>query len=232
MPNAAVIAGVGPGFPERLAHRLGAEGYGLGLFGRSGEYLDGVAADLREAGHEAVAVPTDVTDPDAVAAGVGRVRATVGPVEVLAHTASTTTGGETDELDLDRFERIWRLYAYGGLCCVRAALPDLRETGGTVLFFGAADDAGDTAFKSGKGATRGLARSLADVYGPEGIQVSHVVIDGALLNPDVYEGPGDVDEDAYIDPEAAAETCAGLVRQDPGGWTFEVDVRAGETGRY
>jgi len=230
MSNAAVIAGVGPGFPERLAERLGAEGYGLGLFGRSREYLDEVAADLREAGHEAVAVPTDVTDPDAVAAGVGRVRAELGPVEVLAHTASTTTGG--DELDLDRFERMWRLYAYGGLCCVRAALPDLRETGGTVLFFGAAPESGDTAFRSGKDATRGLARSLADVYGPEGIQVSHVVIDGALLNPDVYENSGAVDETAYIDPAAAAETCTGLVRQDAGGWTFEVDIRAGEAGRY
>jgi len=226
MVRSAVVAGVGPGFCERLAEHLGREGYAVGLFGRSEDYLEDVAADLREAGHDALAVPTDVTDPDAVTAGVDRVRDEFGCVEVLANTASVTTDPGGDVLDPDRFEHMWRLYAYGGLLCFRAAAPDLRDVGGTVLFFGAAPDAGDLAFRSGKDATRGLARSLADEYGPEGVHVAHVVVAGSVLNPDVYEREDEVDEAEHIDPEAVAETCLHLVRQPETARTFELDVRS------
>jgi len=187
MPDTAIVAGLGPGFCERFAERLAAEGYSLGLFGRSEEYLESYAADLNEGGYDALAVPTDVTDPDQVAAGFAR---------------------------------------------VREALEDVRDSGGTVLFFGAAPETGDLAYRSGKDAVRGLARSLADTYGPEGVHVAHVVIAGGLRNPDVYEGPGDVDEEAYIDPEAAAETCLHLVRQDESARTFELDLRPHVEGLY
>lgn len=225
MSDTAVIAGVGPGFCERFAEQLALDGYSLGLFGRSDEYLAEYAAGLREQGHDALAVPTDVTDPDQVSEGFARVRDEFGSVEVLAHTASTVTSPSGEELDPDRFEKMWRLYAYGGLLCFREALDDMRDSGGTTLFFGAAPTGGDFAFKSGKDATRGLARSLADSYGPEGIHIAHVVIAGSILNPDVYEGPGDVTEEEYMDPEAVAETCMHLVHQDESAWTFELDLR-------
>ena len=232
MPDTAVIAGLGPGFCERFAERLARDGYGVGLFGRSESYLEEFAAGLREDGHDAAAVPTDVTDPEAVSEGFERVRDELGSVDVLAHTASTVTSPSGDELDPDRFEKMWRLYAYGGLLCFREALPDMRDDGGTVLFFGAAPDAGDFAFKSGKDATRGLARSLADTYGPVGIHVAHVVIAGSILNPDVYESVGDVNEEAYMDPEAVAETCMHLVEQDESARTFELDLRPHVQGLY
>jgi NAD(P)-dependent dehydrogenase (short-subunit alcohol dehydrogenase family) len=226
MSGTAVIAGVGPGFCEEFAWRLAREGHPVGLFGRSADYLAEFEEELREAGHEALAVPTDVTDPGAVAAGFDRVRDALGRVEVLAHTASTVTTPGGTALDPDRFEEMWRLYAYGGLLCAREAIEDAAESGGTILFFGAAPESGDVAFKSGKDATRGLARALADEYGSRGVHVAHVVIDGGLLNPDVYEGSGEVEEDRYIDPAAAAETCYHLVEQPDRGRTFELDLHA------
>jgi NADP-dependent 3-hydroxy acid dehydrogenase YdfG len=230
MPGTALVAGLGPGFCEEFAWTLAEEGYDLGLFARSEEYLAEFEAELRDAGHDALAVPTDITDPEAVAESVGEVRAALGPVEVLAHTASTVTSGPDDPLDPDRFEQLWRLYAKGGLLCFREAVDDLQETGGTALFFGAAPVGGDVAFKSGKDATRGLARALAEEYGPEGVHVAHVVIDGIILNPDVRERFDDVEEnrEQYIDPEAAAETCYHLVQQPDRGRTFELDLHATE----
>ena len=225
MANTAVIAGLGPGFCERFAEALAADGYALGLFGRSESYLEEYAAGLRADGHDALAVPTDVTDPEQVAAGFDRVREELGPVEVLAYTASASTDGDGDELDPARFESRWRLYAYGGLLCVREAIDDLRATDGTVLFFGASPGAGDLAYRSGKDAARGLARRLADEYGPAGVHVAHVVIGGGIRNPDVYDGPGEVNEEAYLDPGRVAETCMHLVRQDDGARTFELDLR-------
>lgn len=229
MPRTAVIAGHGPGFCESFAWTLAREGHPVGLFARSAEYLEEFAGELRAAGHEALAMPTDVTDPADVAAGVAAVREAFGPVGVLAHTASTVTSPRGEELSAERFEALWRLYAYGGLVCFREVVDDLRADGGTVLFFGASTRAGDFAFKSAKDATRGLARALEAAYGPEGVHVAHVVIDGRLLNPDVYETEDEVDEAVFIDPEAAAETCYHLVGQPDRARTFELDLHA--TGR-
>lgn len=228
MTGTAVIAGLGPGFCEELAWKLAREGHPVGLFARSGDYLADVEADLRDAGHEALAIPLDITDPAAVDEAFDRVHDELGRIEVLAHTASTVTSASETELDPDRLEKMWQLYSYGGLLCFRAALDDLRDGGGTVLFFGSSSDAGDFAFKSGKDATRGLARSLADTYGSEGIHVAHVIIDGALLNPDVYDDEGEVHSEEYIDPTAAAETCYHLVEQPDRARTFELDLHANE----
>lgn len=225
MPGTALIAGLGPGFCEEFAWKLAEEGHPVGMFARSEDYLADVEEDLRAAGHDALAIPTDVTDPDAVAEGIETIRRELGPIDVLSHMASTVTSPSGIELDPDRFEHLWRLYAYGGLLCFREALSDL-EDGGTVLFFGASIEAGDFAFKSGKAATRGLARALAGDYEEAGIHVAHVIIDGQLLNPDVYEESDSVQEADYIDPTAAAETCYHLVAQPDRGRTFELDLHA------
>ena len=226
MASTAIIAGVGPGFCEELVRKLANEGHPVVMFGRSAEYLRNVEDSCGADGLEVRAVPTDVTDPDAVASGVERAREEFGKIEILAHTASTTTGGTDDPIDPARFEHMWRLYALGGLLCFREVLADLRETGGTVLFFGASPMSGDISFKSGKDATRGLARGLADTYGADGVHVAHVIIDGGLLNPDVYEGSESVDEKAYIDPIAAADACYHLIQQPDRARTFELDLHA------
>jgi NADP-dependent 3-hydroxy acid dehydrogenase YdfG len=226
MANTAVIAGLGPGFCEEFAWQLAREGHPVGLFARSADYLEEFADELRAAGHEAVAVPTDLTDPDAVADGVETVRDELGPVEVLAHTASATTSAPDDPLDPERVEGMWRLYAHAGVLCFRELRDDLQEQDGTALFFGASPRGGDVAFKSGKDATRGLARALADEY--PGVHVAHVVIDGIILNPDVRESLGEFDEADYIDPTAAAETCYHLVDQPARARTFELDLHATE----
>ncbi len=228
MASTALIAGMGPGFCESLAWKLAREGHPVAMFARSGDYLETVAADLREAGHAAAGVSVDVTDPDAVEAGIADVRERFGPIEVLAHSASTVTNESATELDPERLEKMWRLYCYGGLLCVRTALEDLRSESGTVMFFGATPAGGDFAFKSAKDGTRGLARALAAEYGSEGVHIAHVIIDGRLLNPDVYEGESTVDEAEFIDPDAAAETCYHLVEQPSRGRTFELDLHAQE----
>lgn len=228
MSNVALIAGLGPGFCEEFAWKLAYEGYSIGAFARSEDYLDDFEGQLRDSGFEACGVPTGITDPEAVTAGIDRVRSELSDIEVLAHTASTVTDASREALDPDRFEKLWRLYAYGGLLSFREAKTDLIETGGTALFFGASPQAGDFAYKSGKDAARGLARSLAERYGPRGIHVAHVVVDGSILNPDVYEANEEVDEENHIDPTAAADTCYHLVVQPDRGRTFELDLHANE----
>ncbi|MDY6817735.1 MAG: SDR family NAD(P)-dependent oxidoreductase [Halobacteriales archaeon] len=232
MSETALIAGHGPGFCEELAWELADAGYAIGLFARSEDYIESFATTLREADHEAAAIATDITDPEQVTTGINSLRDRFGPVTVLAHTASTTTdiGGE---LDPDRFEQLWRLYTHSGLLCFRTVKDDLEAHNGTALFFGATPEIGDYAYKSAKRATRGLARSLATEYGPEGIHVAHVTIAGSILNPDVYDRRDEVIEEEHIDPAAAAATCRHLVEQDDRGRTFDLDLHtAAQTNVY
>ncbi len=225
MPETAVIAGHGPGFCEEFAFELAEAGYAVGLFARSEEYLETFASELRAEGHEALAVPTDITDEAAVRSGFDRVREALGPVEALAHTASFHEESP-GALDPDWVEKNWRLYTHSLLLCFREAREDLRNHDGTVLCFGAAPEIGDVAYKSAKAATRGLARALAEEYRDEGIRVTHVVVGGSILNPDKYERYDEIVEDEHIDPSALAETSLRLVEQPGRCRTFELDVHA------
>lgn len=228
MEGTTVIAGMGPGFCEAFAHKAASEGRPVAFFSRNKEYLMKFESELRDSGYEARGIPVDVTVPTAVNDGMERVRNELGPIETLAYTASTVTNSPQESLDPNRFEQLWRVYALGGLHCFRAALQDLSEAEGTVLFFGASPTGGDFAFKSGKDAMRGLARSLADKYGSTGIHVAHVIIDGKFLNPDVLEREQNINEDEYIDLQAAADTCHHLVDQPHRSRTFELDLHANE----
>lgn len=225
MADTAVIAGHGPGFCEAFAWKLAEEGHPVALFARSESYLADFETRLRDAGHEALAVPTDITDTEALVEGLGRVREELGPIEVLALTASTNPES-SGELDPERFEAMWQLYTKASLDAVRATLDDLRETNGTVLFFGANPDMADYAYRSAKAGARELARTLANEYGPDGVHVAHVVIDDYMLNPDVYELLDEVVEEDCIDPEEAAKTCYHLVEQADRGRTFELDLHS------
>lgn len=224
----AVLAGHGPGFCESFAYKLGASGYNVALIARSEDYLLEFATELNNAGCTAGAFPCDLTNPENAKETMQEINREFGSVSVLAHTASTVPQSEREELDIDRFETLWQLYARAGLVCFKECLPDLRETEGTALFFGASRSAGDFAFKSAKDATRGLARSLANQYGPEGIHVTHVVINGMIRNPDVFERYDDLVETELIDPDGLAETCMGLVEQPARSRTFELDVHAAQ----
>ena len=226
MTRTAVVAGVGPGLGESLARRFLAEGCRVGLFARSEEYLNDLAAEL---GDEALAVPTDVTDPEAVAAGFEAVREAFGPVDVLVNHASAASWEGTLDVSHESFERALATGPKAALYCSQEAVPDMLDGGGgTVLFTGATTSKrgreGAVGFSAAKFACRGMAESMARELGPQGIHVAHVVIDGGILTPGVREGGG-VDEEQFLDPDAVAESYWRLVEQDRSAWTLELDLR-------
>ncbi|WP_339103316.1 SDR family NAD(P)-dependent oxidoreductase [Haloterrigena salinisoli] len=223
MTRTAVIAGVGPGLGASLARKFVAEGCQVGLFARSAEYLEELADDL---GDDAVAVPTDVTDPEQVEAGFREVRDAFGPVDVLVNHASGGAWQGLREISPDAFEQAWRVSAYGALLCSQAAVDDmLAEDGGTIIFTGATSAVrgreGAIGFSAAKFAVRGTAESMARELGPEGIHVAHVVIDGGIRPPNV----DDSDAATSLDPDAIADSYWHLVTQDRSSWTLELDLR-------
>jgi NAD(P)-dependent dehydrogenase (short-subunit alcohol dehydrogenase family) len=227
MTQTAVIAGVGPGLGASIARKFVDEGCQVGLFARSADYLEELADDLDD---DALGVPTDVTDPDAVEAGFREVRDTFGSVDILVNHASGGSWTGLQEISPDQFERAWRTSAYGSLLCSQEAVDDmLAADGGTIIFTGATSAVrgrgGALGFSAAKFAVRGMAESMARELGPEGIHVAHVVIDGQIETPEVRELQPDRDEDEYLDPDAIADSYWHLVTQDRSAWTLELDVR-------
>lgn len=228
MTDTAVIAGVGEGFGETVARRLAAEGYAVGLFARSEAYLDDLAAELDAAGYDAVAAPTDLSDPDDIEAGFAQVREAFGPVDVLIYNPSVPAPGHLFEVDDEAFEQVYEVVVRGAFHASREAISDMRDTGGTVIFTGtsiARRAFGNlVAWDAAGPALYGFAQSLVHRFGPEGVHVAYVVVDGAIAGPGESSVPREDDE--LVTPEAMADTYLHLIEQDKHAWSFEVDLRA------
>lgn len=107
------------------------------------------------------------------------------------------------------------------------------QSGGTLIFTGATGGLRGKppwiAFAQAKAGVRFLAQSMAREYGPKGLHVAHVVIDGPvdgsrlrtiIKNFDERNG-----EMGGISPDSTAETMWQLHLQHPSAWTQEMEVR-------
>jgi NAD(P)-dependent dehydrogenase (short-subunit alcohol dehydrogenase family) len=232
MARTAVIAGVGPGLGESLARRFAAEGCRVALFARSEAFVDDLAADLPDPG-EGLAVPTDLADVEAVRDGFDAVRDTFGPVDVLVNHASAASWTGLVETSVEAFEEAWAVGGRGAFVCSQEAVGDMLDTGGgTVVFTGATSAVrsrgGAIGFTAAKFAARGMAMDMAQEFGPEGIHVAHVVLDGRIDTPALRERDPDRDDETLLDPAEVAETYWHLVeRDDVSTQPFEVHITNG-----
>jgi len=232
MTQTAVIAGVGPGLGESLARRLAREGCAVALFARSTTYLEEVAADLPSPG-EGLAVPTDLTDTEAIRAGFEQVHDAFGPVDILINHASAASWTGLLDTSVDEFERSWAVNGRGMFVCSKAAVEDMIETGGgTVIFTGATSAVrslgGAIGFTAAKFAARGMAMDIAQEFGAAGVHVAHVVIDGQIDAPGVHERHPERHETTFLDPDSIADTYWHLIEQDDvGTQPFEVHLTNG-----
>jgi NAD(P)-dependent dehydrogenase (short-subunit alcohol dehydrogenase family) len=242
MARTAVVAGVGPGLGESLARKFSGEGCELGLFARSEDFISDLAADLPA---EAVAVPTDLREPDQVREGFDRVREAFGPVDVLVNHASAASWSGLMDSDLEAFERAWAVNCRGAFVATQEAVGDMlgeapgdaehgagSGDGGTVVFTGATSAVrslgGAIGFTAAKFAARGMAMDVAQEFGGEGVHVAHVVIDGQIDEPGAREMAPDRGDDTFLDPDEIAETYWHLVEQDDVSTRpFEVHVTNG-----
>src|SRR5690606_12611750 len=83
----ALVTGAGRGFGRAIAERLASEGARVALMARSIEQLEDVAAAIRQAGGEAVAVRCDLSSPSDIAQAVTTAESRLGPTDILISNA-------------------------------------------------------------------------------------------------------------------------------------------------
>ncbi len=210
------------------------EGLHTFVAGRTEERLEAVVKELEAAGGKATAVVTDTTLPDQVTQLLDRAIDEGGSLDLVAYNAGNNRFNPLLDMTDDFFEDLWRLCCFGGFLVGREAARRMVPQGsGSIIFTGATASVRArppfTAFASAKAALRGLSQGMAREFGPQGIHVGHVVIDGMIDGdqlhsrfPELKERMGEM---GMLDVDAIADAFWTLHTQHPSAWSWELDVR-------
>lgn len=234
LPGAVVIGGVGEGLGLALATRFAAAGHPIVMLARSAERLAAFEQKIAAAGGKAWGHPTDVRDEQQVTALFENVAAEHGRIDAAIYNAVAQHRKPLLEISGDTFEKVWRLGCFGAFVFGREAVRHmLPHRQGTIIFTGATASvrggANFAAFAAAKFGTRAVAQSMAREFGPQGIHIASVVIDGGIDMPEIhrrYAASGrTAPEDGLLAPSAIAETYYQIHRQHRSAWTMETEVR-------
>lgn len=234
-PSVAWVVGVGAsaGLGAALGRRFAKAGLTVALTGRNVDRVHSVAAEITQAGGRARALPGDVSSADDVKRLASEVQA-LGSLRVAIFNAGSMIWGTLLEVTPEQFESTWRGNTYAGFLFAQATLPLLLSAGaGTLLFTGAtASIRGGgpfTAIAAAKAASRSLAQSAAREYGPRGVHVAHIVIDGGIdgerLRTGAPQRAAQAGVDGLLNPDAIADTYWQIHQQQRSAWTHELDLR-------
>ena len=234
----AIVMGVGAprGLGAALARRFAQQDYSVHVAGRTLQRLEETVATITAAGGRAQAHAVDCRDPDGQRA-LFDAAATEGPIELAIYNAGNAFPGAIAEITPDYFREAWEVCCFGGFLFAQNATRHMAPNGrGTLLYTGASASlrgrANFSPFNSAKAALRTLAQAVAKEYGPHGIHVGHVIIDGAIHGdmvqtrwPKHYDALG---KEGMVDIEGIVDAYAFLHAQSPTSWSFELDLRTAQ----
>lgn len=137
--DVVVITGASAGVGRAIAREFGKRRARVGLLARGIDGLEAAKREIIEAGGEAIVIPTDVSDADAVENAAARVEAELGPIDIWMNNAMTSVFAPVSELKPDELRRVLDVtflgYAYGTMSALRRMVPRNR---GTIVQVGSA----------------------------------------------------------------------------------------------
>jgi len=119
--RAALVTGGSRGLGLEIAEGLGEAGAAVALTARREEWLREAERTLRERGIDCVAVPCDISRPEAVRGLVDAVAARFGKIDVLVNNAGATWGAPVLEMPLDQWRRVLDTNLTGSFLVTQAA---------------------------------------------------------------------------------------------------------------
>jgi NAD(P)-dependent dehydrogenase (short-subunit alcohol dehydrogenase family) len=172
----AVVTGASGGLGRACARALAAAGAGVALLARSAEPLHELAAGIEREGGRALALPCDVTDPQAVR----RAFASLDTPDVLVTCAGGNRPGPFLEVGEEDLDWSWRVNVRGPFLCSQAAARRMVSAGRGGAVVHVSSQMGHvgaelrTAYCAAKHAVEGLTKASAVELAPHGIRVNSV----------------------------------------------------------
>ena len=125
----ALITGGSKGIGRAVATALAREGVSVAICARGKIELDDTVAYLRSLGVQALGVPTDMTEPQAVQSFVATAADHFGRIDILVNNAVTSTQNTFEALSDDEFRHHIDVKLMGYIRCARAVWPHMRRGG-------------------------------------------------------------------------------------------------------
>ena len=179
MSRVAVVTGGASGIGLGVAHRFAEDSHRVAIFDLNGPAAEEAAGELRDRGATALAVEVDVADRASVDAGFDRVRAELGPVEILVTSAGIEAFTPVLDITAEGWARIIGVNLTGTFTCAQAALTDMVSAGWgrivTISSSSAQSGAPNMAhYAASKGGVIALTKSLAVEVARSGITVNTI----------------------------------------------------------
>jgi len=196
-----LVTGASRGIGMAVARAFSEAGAMVAVAAREADALERVAEGLRAGGGRAIAVPADVTDPDAVARMVERVVTEFGRLDIACNNAASGhPPTPLADISVDAFDASLAVSLRGVFLCMRQEIPAMLEAGGGAIVnnsstAGLQGVAGLAPYVSAKHGLEGLTKVGALDYAARGIRVNSVA-------------PGPILTDALARAGAAAQEGA------------------------
>jgi NAD(P)-dependent dehydrogenase (short-subunit alcohol dehydrogenase family) len=139
MAEVVVITGASSGIGRATVRRFAGPDTKLALVARNREALEAAAREVREAGGEALVLPADVADPEAVEGVAAAAEERLGPIDVWINVAMTTVFAFFEDVEPEEFRRATDVTYHGSVWGLRTALRRmLPRDRGTIVQVGSA----------------------------------------------------------------------------------------------
>lgn len=174
----AIITGSSRGIGRAIAEHMAACGAKVVISSRKAEPCEQVAAGIRAAGGQAIAIPASISDKGQLENLVAQTRAQLGPIDILVcNAASNPYYGPSTGMGDEVFEKIMRNNVLSNHWLCQMVRPDMAaaKNGAIVIISSIAGLRGDAnigMYCVSKAADMQLARNLAVEWGPDNIRVN------------------------------------------------------------
>jgi NAD(P)-dependent dehydrogenase (short-subunit alcohol dehydrogenase family) len=201
-----VVTGGASGIGRAMATRFLKEGAGQVVIADLNE--DGLKTVADEIG--ARAIPTDVSDEDAVINLIRTTEQDYGQIDLLCNNAGIGLGGGV-EVDNAGWDKIWQINVMAHVYAARAALPAMLERGdgymiNTASAAGLLSQVGSAPYAVTKHAAVGFAEWLAISYGDRGLKVSVLCPQAVRTAMTAGNEDGVASQDGMMEPEVLCDS--------------------------
>jgi 2-hydroxycyclohexanecarboxyl-CoA dehydrogenase len=227
----AIVTGGASGIGLATCRRLARDGAGIGVWDIDFAAAQRTAAELIASGARAVACNVDVSARAQIDVGVERVRAELGPVQILVNNAGMTSFRPFLEVTEAEWERVMFVNLKSMFLCTQAVLRDMLAAGwGRVINISSSSaqtgSARMTTYASSKGGVIAFTKSLALELAPTGVTVNNIppgFVDTPMLQASTASIAGGIAGQAATSPmkrpgrpEDIAAACAFLASEEAG----------------
>lgn len=191
-PRVVVVTGASAGLGRAIVQRFARRGARIGLIARGLDRLEATQNEVEALGGEALVLPADVADADAIDAAAEQVERELGAIDVWINNAMNSVYSPVLEMQADEFRRVMEVtylgYVHGTLAALKRMRPRNR---GVIIQVGSAlayrSIPLQSAYCAAKHAIKGFTESLLSELIHDRIDVRITMVHMPALNTPQFE---------------------------------------------